>query len=67
LAHNSLGFDELYMVRSDVNVDFGTNDDKILDEKKKSFTSLKNAFVKVNLNKITSRTLLTRFIDLISR
>lgn len=67
LAYNSLGFDELYMVRSDVNVDFGTNDDKILDEKKKSFTSLKNAFVKVNLNKITSRTLLTRFIELISR
>jgi len=67
LAHNSLGFDELYMVRSDVNVDFGANDDKILEDKKKSFTSLKNAFVKVNLNKITSRTLLTRFIDLISR
>jgi hypothetical protein len=67
LAYNSLGFDELYMVRSDVNVDFGTNDDKILEDKKKSFASLKNAFVKVNLNKITSRTLLTRFIELISR
>jgi hypothetical protein len=67
VAHNSLGFDELYLVRSDTAVDGMVDDNVLLDNKKKTFTGLKNAFVKLNQNKITSRVLLSRFIEIISR
>jgi hypothetical protein len=67
VAHNSQGFDELYLVRSDIAVDDAINENNLLDSKKKTFTGLKNAFVKMNQNKITSRILLSRFIEIISR
>jgi hypothetical protein len=67
VAHNSQGFDELYLVRSDIAVDDAINENNLLDSKKKTFTGLKNAFVKMNQNKITSRVLLSRFIEIISR
>lgn len=60
------GFDELFVVKANTEIDINEDEDKILDAKKGSFTALKTAFLKMNDRKMTSRVLLNRFIDLIS-
>jgi len=59
-------FDEVFVVKSTTEIDIGMNEDEFLESKKKSFTSLKSAFIKMNDRKMTSRVMLNRFIDMIS-
>jgi hypothetical protein len=63
---NKNGFDELFVVKANTEIDINDNDDQILESKKGNFTALKTAFLKMNDRKMTSRVLLNRFIDLIS-
>jgi hypothetical protein len=65
-ATNKNGFDELFVVKANTEIDINDNDDQILESKKGNFTALKTAFLKMNDRKMTSRVLLNRFIDLIS-
>ena len=60
------GFDELFVVKANTEIDINNNDDEILESKKGNFTALKTAFLKMNDRRMTSRVLLNRFIDLIS-
>jgi len=59
-------FDEVFVVKSSTEIDIGMNEDEFLESKKKTFTSLKSAFIKMNDRKMTSRVMLNRFIDMIS-
>lgn len=65
-ATNKNGFDELFVVKANTEIDINDNDDQILESKKGNFTALKTAFLKMNDRKMTSRVFLNRFIDLIS-
>jgi hypothetical protein len=66
VATKKSNFDEVFVVKSTTEIEFGFNEDEFLESKKKSFTSLKSAFIKMNDRKITSRVMLNRFIDMIS-
>ena len=64
---NKQGHDELFVVKANSSVSFDEEEEnRILESKKNSFVALKNAFVKMNEKKITSKILLNRFIDIIS-
>ena len=66
VATKKSNFDEVFVVKSTTEIEFGFDEDEFLESKKKSFTSLKSAFLKMNDRRITSRVMLNRFIDMIS-
>jgi len=65
-APNKKSFDEVFVLKSTVEIDVLMDESKFLDSKKKTFSSLKNAFIKMNDSKNTSRVMLNRFIDMIA-
>ena len=66
VATKKSNFDEVFVIKSTTEIEFGFDEDEFLESKKKSFTSLKSAFLKMNDRRITSRVMLNRFIDMIS-
>jgi len=66
IATKKSNFDEVFVIKSTTEIEFGFDEDEFLESKKKSFTSLKSAFLKMNDRRITSRVMLNRFIDMIS-